>query len=119
MIALPTSCDPDHRCRPSPPSRGDPADACLDYPQHDARDQQLRPHHCALVRLRVDARELDDDCRGSPYRCPCHRLCSRETADDRGDDRGRCSMLPHAGGIANLPGTASPNASNTNNPDNA
>ena len=111
MIALPTSCDPDYRCPPSPPRRGAPADACLDYPQHDARDQQLRPHHCALVRLRVDARELDDDCRGSHYRCHGHRLCSHETMLH--------VVLADTGGTADHFGSNCANASNANNPDNA
>ena len=119
MIALPTPWDPDCRC-PTHPWRGAPADACLEFhQQYDDRHHQLRPHHCARVRLRIDDRELNDDRRGSPYRRPCHRLCSHETADDRG----RCSMLhvvlAHAGGTANLVGTPSPNASNTNNPDSA
>ena len=124
MIALPT-WTPDDRC--PTPSRVVTADACLESPQqHDDRDQQLRPHHCARVRLRehrcVVARDLDDDDRrGSPYRRPCHCLCSREIADDRIHCRRRCSMLHDsgAGGTANLAGSDSPNALNATNPDTA
>ena len=117
MIALPSWHPPDGRC-PTHPWRGAPADACLEFHQYDDRHQQLRPHHCARVCLRVDTRDLNDDRRGSPYRRPCHCLCSHESANAAA---GRCSMLhfAHAGGTANRVGATSPNASNANNPDSA